>query len=168
METPMDNVESNPIDPNLNPDLWQFIENIARYYEGYGIPRIGGRMFALLLVMPTPLSAEQIAELLKASRSSVSTNVRGLVANGWVEKVTVLGDRTEYYRFSPTAWDRVIERRRQAFAPLIAMVNQAQGALPDDHAAQVQLATMSDWATLMMHHYESLIALWQARQSDND
>lgn len=164
----MDDAPSHPTDLNLNPDLWQFIENIARYYEGYGIPRIGGRMFALLLVALNPLSAEQIAELLKASRSSVSTNVRGLVANGWVEKVTVLGDRTEYYRFSPTAWDRVIERRRQAFAPLIAMVNQAQGVLSDDHPAQAQLATMNDWATLMMHHYESLIALWQARKSEGD
>lgn len=164
----MDNTLSNSPDLNFNPDLWQFVENIARYYEGYGIPRIGGRMFALLLVAPTPLSAEQIAELLKASRSSVSTNVRGLIANGWVEKVTVLGDRTEYFRFSPTAWDRVIERRRQAFAPLIAMVNQAQGVLPDDHPAQAQLTTMNEWATLMMHHYESLFALWQARKSEGD
>lgn len=131
----MDDAPSHPTNLDLNPDLWQFIENIARYYEGFGIPRIGGRMFALLLVASNPLSAEQIAELLKASRSSISTNVRGLVANGWVEKVTVLGDRTEYYRFSPTAWDRVIERRRQAFAPLIAMVNQAQGVLSDDHPA---------------------------------
>lgn len=151
---------------NLNADLWQFIENIARYYEGYGIPRIGGRMFALLLVAPGPLSAEQIAALLKASRSSVSTNVRGLVANGWVERVTVLGERTEYYRFSPTAWDRVLERRRQAFAPLIAMVQQAQGALSEAHNAHVQLALMSEWATLMMNHYEALMALWQARKAD--
>jgi DNA-binding transcriptional regulator GbsR (MarR family) len=156
------------LDPATNPDLWQFIENIARYYEGYGIPRIGGRMFALLLVAPHPLSAEQIAELLKASRSSVSTNVRALMANGWVERVTVLGERTEYFRFSPTAWDHVIERRRQAFAPLIAMVSKAQGTLPSGHPAQEQLATMTDWATLMMHHYEQLSALWLARDSGND
>jgi DNA-binding transcriptional regulator GbsR (MarR family) len=87
------------LDPASNPDLWHFIENIARYYEGYGIPRIGGRMFALLLVSPHPLSAEHIAELLKASRSSVSTNVRALMTNGWVERVTVLGERTDYFRF---------------------------------------------------------------------
>lgn len=162
MDTPTE------LDPTTNPDLWEFIENIARYYEGYGIPRIGGRMFALLLVAPAPLSAEQMADLLKASRSSVSTNVRALIANGWVEKVTAPGDRTEYFRFSPTAWDHVIERRRQAFAPLLAMVAKARGTLPTDHPAQDQLATMTEWATLMMHHYEQLIALWQARDSHNE
>lgn len=160
---------SSPIDdlPELNLELWRFIENIARYYEGYGIPRIGGRMFGLFLVTAVPLSAEQVAEMLKASRSSISTNVRALIANGWVEKVTFPGDRTEYYRFAPSAWARVMDRRRQAFAPLKAIAEQAQAALPSDDPAQAQLQGMADWTTLLMQHYEMLIAEWEKRRTQD-
>lgn len=153
-------------DHPLDPALSKFVENIALYYEGYGIPRIGGRMFGLLLVAGTPLSAEQIAEVLQASRSSVSTNVRALIANGWVEKVTFPGNRTDYFQFSSTAWDSVMERRRQAFAPLQVIVTQAQKALPPDSPAHIQLADMMAWTDLMMHHYEALLAAWQARRDE--
>ena len=148
---------------SLTPEMLKFIESIALYYENYAIPRIAGRMFGLLLVTTTPLSAERIAELLDASLSSVSTNVRALIANGWVEKITFPGDRTTYYRFSPTAWESVMERRKQSFAPLKAMAEQMEAALPPDHPARGQLAGMAAWTELLMAHYETLIAEWRKR-----
>ena len=68
---------------SLKPELQRFIENIAAIYEGYGIPRIGGRIFGLSLVYGEPLSAEDMSALLQASRSSISTNIRALMLNGW-------------------------------------------------------------------------------------
>lgn len=59
----------------------RFIGNFADVYEAYGMPRIGGR-FGLYLAKAIPLSVGKIAELLHASPSSISTNVRGLIANG--------------------------------------------------------------------------------------
>lgn len=151
----------------LNPQILQFIENIGMYYEGYGIPRIGGRMFGLFLVTAVPLSAEQIAQALKASRGSISLNVRALLANGWIEKVTFPGDRTEYYRFSPLAWEKVMERRKQSFVPLKKMAEQAKAALPPEHPARAQVEGMAEWADLLNQHYETLIAAWQAHVSEH-
>ena len=153
--------------PTLTAEMLKFIENIALYYENYGIPRIAGRMFGLLLVTATPMSAEQIAQLLEASLSSISTNVRALIANGWVEKVTFPRDRTTYYRFSPSAWENVMERRKQGIAPLKAMADQMKAALPTDDPARRQLDLMSEWADLLITHYETLIAAWKARMSDD-
>jgi DNA-binding transcriptional regulator GbsR (MarR family) len=150
----------------LNPELLQFIENIGMYYEGYGIPRIGARMFGLFLITAVPLSAEQIAQALKASRGSVSLNVRALLANGWIEKVTFPGDRTEYYRFSPSAWEKVMERRKQSFAPLKRMAAQAKAALPSEHPARGQVEAMAEWADMLSAHYENLIAAWQAHVAE--
>jgi DNA-binding transcriptional regulator GbsR (MarR family) len=152
--------------PEIDPTMQRFIENIALYYENYGIPRIAGRMFGLLLLMTTPLSAEQIAQLLDASLSSISTNVRALIANGWVEKVIFPGDRTTYYRFSPDAWANVMERRRQGIAPLKTMAEQMEMALPTDNPAREQLQQMAAWANLLMEHYEKLIALWHEQQAN--
>lgn len=149
--------------PELTPEKLKFIENIALYYEHYGIPRIAGRMFGLLLLNTQPLSAEQISQQLGASLSSVSTNIRALISNGWVEKVTRTGDRVTYYRFSPQAWEQVMERRRQSFLPLKSMADQMTAALDADDPARQQLQHMSDWATLLMQHYDTLIATWQAQ-----
>jgi DNA-binding transcriptional regulator GbsR (MarR family) len=164
----MDTSLTNLPELSLTPAMQAFIENIALYYETYGIPRIAGRMFGLSLVTTTPLSAEQIARLLDASLSSVSTNVRALIANGWVEKATFPGDRTTYYRFSPSAWENVMERRKQGIAPLKAMAEQMKLNLPAGDPAYQQLNGMSQWADLLMHHYEQLIAAWKAHKAAED
>ena len=149
----------------LTPDMLKFIEDIALYYENFGIPRIAGRMFGLFLVTTEPLSAEQVAEALAASLSSVSTNIRVIMANGWVEKITRPGDRTTYYRFSPTAWASVMERRRQGIAPLKALASRLNATLPTDHPAHAQLEGMVEWTDMLMQHYDTLIAAWKERQS---
>ena len=48
----------------LNAPLTRFIENLAQYFESFGIPRIGGRILGLLLVSSEPLSAEAISTIL--------------------------------------------------------------------------------------------------------
>jgi DNA-binding transcriptional regulator GbsR (MarR family) len=164
----MDTSPTNLPELSLTPAMQAFIENIALYYETYGIPRIAGRMFGLSLVTTTPLSAEQIARLLDASLSSVSTNVRALIANGWVEKVTFPGDRTTYYRFSPSAWENVMERRKQGIAPLKAMAEQMKSNLSASDPAYQQLGGMAQWADLLMYHYEQLIAAWKAHKAAED
>jgi DNA-binding transcriptional regulator GbsR (MarR family) len=147
----------------LSAEQSRFIEQIGVYYENFGIPRIGGRMFGLFLVTTNPLSAEELAQTLKASRSSISTNVRGLVANGWVEKVTIAGDRTEYFRLAPAAWEQVMERRRQSLTPLRNMAEQILETLPKDHPAYGQLEHMATWVTFLAQHYTDLLEVWKAQ-----
>ncbi|MCA0456173.1 MAG: hypothetical protein LCI00_19500 [Chloroflexi bacterium] len=153
---------NTPAPKPLSHEQKTFIESIALYYENFGIPRIAGRMFGLFLVTTTPLSAEQAAESLDASLSSISTNVRVLIANGWVEKVSFPGDRTTYYRFSRTAWQSVMEKRRQAISPLKQMAEHMHVALPDDDPAREQLQEMTEWTAMLIQHYDSLITTWQA------
>ncbi|MEG0773742.1 hypothetical protein [Clostridium sp.] len=145
----------------LNSEVLKFIENIAGVYEGYGIPRIGGRIFGLCLSVATPLSAEEMAELLQASRSSISTNIRGLIANGWVDKVTFSGDRTDYYQFCPMAWERVLEHRKKGLIPLWKIAQQGQDALDPEEPAREQLKEMSEWINLQIQCHDEMIAAWK-------
>lgn len=158
-------MENNKCDIELSPEILQFIENIARFYEAYGIPRIGGRMYGLFLVTTTPLSADQIAGLLQASRSSISTNVRALIANGWVEKVTYPGDRTEYYKFCPMAWENVLANRSKGLIPLQKIAEKAREDLSPSNPAREQLQDMSKWVNLQLQSHESMIAEWRKIKS---
>lgn len=145
----------------LSSKLTSFIENIAGVYEKYGIPRIGGRIFGLCLVVSDPLSAEDISELLQASRSSVSTNIRGLIANGWIEKVTFPGDRIDYFKFSPMAWQRVLEHRKNGLLPLKIIVERGQEAVTIDTPEHEQLREMEEWIKIQIKYHDEMITAWQ-------
>lgn len=153
---------SNKNTIKLSDEVLNFIENIAGVYEKYGIPRIGGRIFGLCLVQNKPLSAEDISELLHASRSSVSTNIRGLIANGWVERVTFSGDRIDYYKFSPFAWQRVLEHRKSGLIPLQKIVEKGRETLITESLEYEQLTDMIYWIKLQMKYHDEMITAWQS------
>src|SRR5271169_4880927 len=108
----------------LSPELTNFIESMGRYFENYGIPRIGGRILGLLLVAHEPISAEDIASILKVSRGSVSTNFRILLTSALAEKVTFPGDRTTYYAFPAAAWEKAMMVELEGIAYLKKLAQQ--------------------------------------------
>lgn len=151
---------------SLKPELQKFIENIAAIYEGYGIPRIGGRIFGLSLVFGEPLSAEDMSALIQASRSSISTNIRALMLNGWIEKVTFPGDRIDYFRFSPQAWERVLEHRKEALFPIKQIVERGQHELAEDSLEHQQLEDMKAWLDIQAHYQEEMLKAWRKHIRD--
>jgi len=143
-----------------------FIESIAAVYENYGIPRIGGRIFGLSLITGVPLSAEKLSILLQASRSSISTNIRSLIVNGWIEKVTFPGDRVDYFRFSPKAWERVLEHRQKGLQPLKEIVERGQEELTAGSIEYGQLEDMKVWLDIQQHYQEEMLKSWRRYLDD--
>lgn len=87
-----------------------FIEAMARVL-GAGMPPMAGRMWAYLAVCEPPeRTAAEIAERLRASRSSVSGMARILEQSGLIRRGTKPGDRREYFYVPPDAARRLIER----------------------------------------------------------
>ena len=88
----------------------EFVERVARYLESLGIARIGGRIFGYLLTESGPRSLDQLVDAVGASKGSVSLNVRTLAAERFVDRVTVPGDRKDYYRLAPGAAVRPLQQ----------------------------------------------------------
>ncbi|NVJ05077.1 ArsR family transcriptional regulator [Myxococcus sp. AM001] len=101
----------------------RFIEAMGLYFERRGGTRIGGRIYALLMLAGEPLSNKRIAELLKVSAASVSTNLRACADMGLVEPASVPGDRQHYHVIHSQGWEgklRVAEESLSAFARICA------------------------------------------------
>lgn len=82
-----------------------FIEDIGLFFEQMGLPRMAGRILGVLLISDPPAqSITDIAQALKASKSSVSIMSRLLVENGLVERVASPLPRRDYYRFKSGGW----------------------------------------------------------------
>lgn len=160
---------SDPIHsvPSLTPELSKFVENLGRYFESYGIPRIGGRMLGLLLVTQEPLSAESISTLLKVSRASVSTNMRLLLQVGWAEKATFPGDRTTYYVFPEEGFEKTLALEIQAITTMKRYVEMGINALPPENAARGRLEAFAGWADFLVQVWKKAQIEWRERQEDH-
>ena len=93
--------------------LLAWVERVATFFaEHYGLPPITGRILGWLMICDPPeQSPAQIAEAINASRASLTTNMRLLIASGLVQRLTRSGGRTAYYRIDNDMWQKVIQRR---------------------------------------------------------
>ena len=95
----------------------RFIERMGLLAQGDGLPRIAGRLLALLVLEGGPLAFGELAERLRISRGSVSSNVRLLEGMGVVERVTRPGERGDFFQMAPDPYARllsgVVERARR-------------------------------------------------------
>src|SRR6516225_10258601 len=93
--------------------LLAWVERVATFFaEHYGLPPITGRILGWLMICDPPeQSPAQIAEAIGASRASLTTNMRLLIASGLVQRLTRPGGRTAYYRIDDDMWQKVIQRR---------------------------------------------------------
>jgi DNA-binding transcriptional regulator GbsR (MarR family) len=64
------------------------------------VNRVGGQIYALLFLSREPLSLDDIAEILKISKSNISINIRLLEDCKLVRKVWVKGSRKDFYEAS--------------------------------------------------------------------
>jgi DNA-binding transcriptional regulator GbsR (MarR family) len=88
-----------------------FIEEVGVVFEQTGLPRMSGRMFGWLLISDPPYqSASELAEVLMASKGSISTTVRLLVQMGIVERFIIPGERHDHFRLGEDALLKIIQR----------------------------------------------------------
>jgi DNA-binding transcriptional regulator GbsR (MarR family) len=112
----------------------QFIEDFGLFFEKYGLSRIMGRIYGLLLISDAHhLSLEQIARELNISRASASTVARQLEAMTLLQKSTVPGDRRDYYRVAEDSHIRTVRLKLNSalsFSSLIQKGAQLEGIAP--------------------------------------
>jgi biotin operon repressor len=80
-----------------------FIESIGVLWEADGLPRIAGRIVGYLIVQPEPCSLDELAAGLGVSKASISTDARRLEQLGLITRVSLPGDRRDYYMIDEMA-----------------------------------------------------------------
>lgn len=103
----------------------EFIERTGLFFERDGFPRIAGRVLGYLLLSPEPASLDELANALQVSKSSVSTDARLLQRMGKVERVTVPGDRRDYYRIARNMPRRMAALWRERLTGMRALLEAA-------------------------------------------
>ncbi len=86
-------------------------------------------MCLLLLKDPEPLSAPQIGALLKASKGSVSTLLRQLLAAGLIEQKAIPGERREFYGSGNLVIDKLFVAMQMLAKAYVLLIDKAEADL---------------------------------------
>lgn len=105
-------------DPATEAVRADFIEKTGLIAQNEGMPRITGRVFALLLFDGTAVSFSAIAAQLQVSRGSISAAVRMLEDLGLIRRVGRAGQRQDFFEISAERPDGV--------SPLTGLIDNAQ------------------------------------------
>lgn len=105
-----------------------FIEKIGMIAKSEGLPRIAGRVLAMLLYDGERVSFGQLATALQVSRGSISSSVRMLESQQLIKRVAKPGDRQDYFQVVDNAFVNMVEasaaRARLAAADIEDSLNE--------------------------------------------
>jgi DNA-binding transcriptional regulator GbsR (MarR family) len=108
----------------------EFISNWGAFASHWGINKTMAQVHALLLVTTEPITSDDIMDKLRISRGNVNMNVRELINWGLVDRVTIPGERKEFFTAEKEMW-RVIklivkERKKRELEPMLTLMQNLQ------------------------------------------
>jgi DNA-binding transcriptional regulator GbsR (MarR family) len=143
----------------------QFVERMALICEKEGMPRIAGRIFGYLMAMNETFSLDDLSERLQASKASASTNARMLEQFGMIQRVSVLGDRRDFYRVQDDPWEQMLRVAQGRWRDMVNVFADAAQRLPDA-AGRERAAQAEEFHTLLLRECDALFERWQALRSE--
>ena len=145
-----------------------FVEDMGLLFEQGGHPRMAGRILGWLLISDPPYqSATELADVLQASKGSISTMTRLLLQMGLIERVAMPRNRHDYFRLRLGAWSEYI---RQTVYELKAMRELAERGLKltenRDPVLQERLREARDIYAYLEREYPLLLEKWEREHRD--
>lgn len=147
----------------MDEDRASYVEDFGLFFEGFGLPRMVGRALGALLISEEPeLSADGLAEALQASRGSISSATRTLTQMGLVQRYTRRGERRDYFRIKPGAWDEVMRQEMESVKALRGMAERGLAiAGSDEEETRGKLEDMLDFFAHLEREFPAIIERWQ-------
>lgn len=139
-----------------------YVEEIGRSFEEAGWPRMAGRLVgALVVAEPREQTAAQLAERLQASRGSISTMSRLLVAARLAERVTRDGDRRHWLRLRADAWNGLIDNRTRQIGEFRALGERGLALFPGPGPQRESLEELVDLSSFLGREWPALLERWR-------
>lgn len=144
----------------------RYVEDFGLYWEQLGLLRITGRILAWLLICDPPQQTmNDLTEALQASKSSISTGTRMLIQFGCIERISVPGERRDYYQLLPHMWSRVLAEKQNQFTNFLQLAERGLALIKEKEVSRRErLEEMYALYAFMDREYPALLARWQAER----
>ena len=139
--------------------------------DEWGVNRSVSQIHGLLYLSETPMTAEDIAEVLGMARSNVSNSIRELLAWTLIRRVPILGDRRDFFEAETDIWEvaaRIAAGRKEreidpAIAALRACVTDAADDPTISPVASRRLKEMLVFTELVERWYTQMLKVPRPR-----
>jgi DNA-binding transcriptional regulator GbsR (MarR family) len=140
-----------------------FIEDVGLFFEEGGHPRMAGRILGCLLISDPPyLSTTELAEILQASKGSLSTMTRFLLQMGLIERVGLPGKRCDYFRIKSSAWTQLVRQTVFELSALRQLAERGSELMEgQDSELKERLQEARDLFSYLEREYPLLIERWE-------
>lgn len=143
----------------------EFIEQMGVYAQSDGLPRIAGRMLGFFIMQSGTHSFSEIAEQLKVSRGSVSTNARILESFGAIERTSRPGDRQDYFRLADDPYARMLEGSLMRIQRIERLASKTLDRLPKTaRDARTRLDELLSFYGIAGKSTRDVISEWSKRK----
>lgn len=143
-----------------------FVEEMGLMFETLGMPRMSGRIFGWLLISEPPQQPNSaLVEVLQASKGSISTMTRLLLQLGLIERVSLPGDRRDYFQIKPHAWSQMMKQRMVQIIELRKLADRGLDLLESTSPRmQKRLQEMRDFHAFWERELPLLDERWEQEQ----
>jgi DNA-binding transcriptional regulator GbsR (MarR family) len=143
-----------------------YVEEVALGFERQGLFRMAGRVIGWLLICDPPEQTfGQLAEVLQASKGSISAAMKFLVPAGLVERISRPGERRDYYRCRPGAWAELARDQSRLYDDFRKLAERGLELLGDAPAERRErLQGMHDLYGWLEREMPALWERWREHQ----
>ena len=153
----------------LPEELHEHVENFSLVFERFGFQRMGGRMFALMLLSEETLFTQaQLAAALDASTGSVSTMVRLLEQLGFIERVSLPGHRRDRFRLTEDPLVEMTVRRLEGAMQIVDIIEAARATHNIGTKADERLGTAVDFYLFFVEAMGRTLAEWRESRAGSE
>lgn len=153
----------------MHESIEEFVERMGLMLESEGLPRIAGRLVGFLMIHPESYSLDELAEQLKVSKASISTNARHLEEHRVLERTSNPGDRRDYYRMKPDVWQGMLRTAQNRWDTMRELFTTTAAALPDDlEYARKRLIEAEQVHLLMIDAAERMLERWARMKAEQE
>lgn len=123
----------------------RFAEAMGSFFESGGMPRMAGRVWAILLITDAPhMSAADLQGAVSASAGSISGATRMLLDRGLIERVPAPGERRDYFAPRRGAVYDIIRMRLEQLTAVEGLISEGLELFGDREYAYDHLNEIHD------------------------
>ncbi|TVQ68183.1 MAG: hypothetical protein EA360_00530 [Balneolaceae bacterium] len=146
----------------MDKEKLEYIEEAGLAFELFGMTRMAGRIFGYLVVSDQEVvSFEQIRETLKASKGSISGTTKNLIHVGFIEPVSLPGDRKTYFRISRQKAGRILKERTALFLKFGSLLDRGRALKAEEDRVSDWLLEISSFYKWMVHEVDMVTDKWE-------
>jgi len=145
-----------------DPRLHDVVEHLGGALADAGLPRLPARVFAALMAREDGrLTSADLATLLEVSPAGVSGAVRYLTQLRMIRRERERGSRRDVYVVMDDAWHDMLMQHDQLYAPILAALVAARGALGASTRAGERMQLSVEFLEFVTREMDGMTTRWE-------